>query len=78
MNGNSTPSPGSRPPGVIRADEVYTLPEFKARVGFKNDAALRSARRNGLKVLYAHRHGYVRGADWLDYLESLGTSTEGA
>lgn len=38
------------PIGVIRADESYTLEEFKRRVGFGN-AALRRARRAGLRLL---------------------------
>jgi hypothetical protein len=78
MDGQSDPPQGPLPqhsrflsPGLVRSDEVYTLTEFKRRVGFRNDAALRSARRKGLKVVYAHGHGYVFGADWLDYLKSV-------
>lgn len=55
------------PVGVIRADEAYTLEEFKRRVGFQN-AALRRARRAGLRLLREGKRKYVLGRDWIDYL----------
>lgn len=55
------------PVGVIRADEAYTLEEFKRRVGFQ-DAALRRARRAGLRLLREGKRKYVLGRDWIDYL----------
>lgn len=36
-------------------------------------AALRVARRRGLRVYYAHSHGYIAGADWIAYLQSIPT-----
>ncbi len=56
--------------GVIRPSDAYTLTEFRKRVGL-SEGALRQARRAGLRVIYAHRRGYVMGADWIDYLHSL-------
>ena len=53
--------------GVIRADELYTLKSFKERLGI-SDATLRSARRAGLQVYYVHKHGYVIGSDWIEYV----------
>src|ERR1700687_1838702 len=53
--------------GVIRLDELYALTEFKRRLGFTS-ATLRSARRGGLRVYYKHKHGYVYGRDWIDYV----------
>jgi len=53
--------------GVIRADEAYTLDEFKRRVGFQS-AALRRARRAGLRLLREGKRKYVLGRDWIDYL----------
>lgn len=50
--------------------QVYTLDEFKRRVAL-SDGALRRARRDGLRVRYAHRRGYVLGDDWIRYLQSL-------
>jgi hypothetical protein len=57
--------------GVIRSDELYTLSEFKLRLKV-TDATLRSARRAGLGVYYVHRHGYIFGDDWFDYVRSAG------
>jgi len=54
----------------ISADRVYPLPVFKTLAGL-GDHALRTARRNGLKVTYAGRRGFVRGSDWLEYLATL-------
>lgn len=56
------------PPGVIAHDEVYTLAEFRERVGW-SDHSLRTARRNGLKVIYTNGRGYVRGIDFVRYLD---------
>jgi len=42
----------------ISADRVYPLPIFKAIAGL-GDHALRTARRNGLKVTYVGRRGNV-------------------
>lgn len=62
--------------GVIRADELYTLTEFKRRLEFTN-ATLRSARRAGLRVYYVHKRGFVLGRNWIDYvLNSVGHQDE--
>jgi hypothetical protein len=53
--------------GVIRAGELYTLKSFKERLEI-SDATLRSARRAGLQVYYVHRHGYIIGSDWIEYV----------
>lgn len=53
--------------GVIAPDELYTLNAFARRLGIKA-ATLRSARRAGLKVYYVHKHAYVLGRDWIDYV----------
>lgn len=53
--------------GVIRADEIYTLREFKRRLQITS-ATLRSARQAGLPVYYAHKQGFIFGSDWIDYL----------
>ena len=53
--------------GVIHRDEMYTLTEFKRRTNLK-DAALRSARRSGLRVLRNGSHAYVLGRDWIDFI----------
>ena len=71
-NFNSCSGPSDPDPrGVIRPDELYTLTEVKNRLGIKN-AALRATRRSGLRVYYMHKHGYVYGWDWIDYVLTSG------
>lgn len=53
--------------GVIRPDELYTLNELKHRLGITN-STLRAARRSGLRGYYKHRHAYVYGRDWIEYV----------
>ena len=59
------------PPGVIEPQMLYTLDEVKARTGF-GDAAMRTARRAGLRVVYCNKRGFVKGADMIDYIEANG------
>lgn len=60
-----TPEFGER--GSIHADSLYTLDSFKKRLGM-SDAALRSARRAGLKVHYKHGRGFISGQAWITYV----------
>ena len=53
--------------GVINPDELYTLQAFRRRLGIR-EATVRSARRAGLRVYYVHKHAYVYGRDWIDYV----------
>lgn len=53
--------------GVINPDELYTLRAFTQRLGIR-DATIRSARRAGLRVYYVHKHAYIYGRDWIDYV----------
>ena len=53
--------------GTIRSEELYTLDEFKRRVGLK-DAGLRTARRNGLVIHYTGSRGFVLGEDWIRFV----------
>lgn len=50
---------------------MYSLPEIKARLGW-GDHAMRTARRNGLKVQYVAGRGYVYGKDAIDYIRQRG------
>jgi hypothetical protein len=61
--------------GCIRRDEIYTLSEFKLRLGV-TDATLRAARSAGLPVYYVHKHAYINGSDWIDYVRSQGRSAQ--
>jgi hypothetical protein len=53
--------------GVINPDELYTLKAFTQRLGIRS-ATIRSARRAGLPVHYVHKHAYIYGRDWIDYV----------
>ena len=53
--------------GVVRPDELFTLEAFKHRLGITN-STLRAARRSGFRVHYKHKHAYVYGRDWIDYV----------
>lgn len=53
--------------GTIAGDSVFTLKEFSRRSGL-GEWGMRQARRSGLRVLYVHGRGFVRGSDWLEYL----------
>jgi hypothetical protein len=57
-----------RAPGVIRVDELYTLDEFRSRTGL-GEQWLRTARRSGLRVLYLGGRAFIRGRDFVDFLE---------
>ena len=56
-------------PGVIVADELYTLQEFQRRMRL-GAAATRQARRQGLILRKIGRRKYLLGRDILDWLES--------
>lgn len=53
--------------GVINPDELYTLKTFTQRLGIRA-STLRSARRAGLRVYYVHKHAYIHGRDWIEYV----------
>jgi len=54
--------------GTIRADEAYTLVEFSRRTGLK-DWAIRSARKHGLRVTKIGNRSFVKGGDFIDYID---------
>jgi len=62
---SDTPSPG-----MIRADEAYTLAELERRLDL-GKAAMRQARRNGLAVRRVGRKRLILGADLLKYIEGI-------
>jgi hypothetical protein len=57
--------------GVIQADSLYTLEEFKKRLQVK-DATLRAARRAGLQIRYLHGRAFIIGRDWIEYVCAAG------
>jgi hypothetical protein len=56
------------PDSGIRVDVVYPLAEFMQRARL-DKAAMRTARRRGLRVRYVGRRGYVSGAEWQRFLD---------
>lgn len=60
--------------GEVRADCVYQLDELKTRTGL-GTAALRTARRRGLRVRKIGRKGFVLGADFLAYVQSAAATS---
>lgn len=48
----------------------YPIAAFKRLAGV-GDAWLRSARRDGLRVVYAHGRGFIRGCDFCSYIDGI-------
>ena len=63
------PTTDSSLTGIIAPDELYTLSAFTRRLGIRQ-ATVRAARRAGLRVYYVHKHAYIHGRDWIDYVVS--------
>lgn len=65
------------PPGIIAADEAYTLTEFRRRTRL-GERAWRAIRHR-VRVCKVGRKMFVLGADWLAFLASVGDdeATEG-
>jgi hypothetical protein len=57
-----------RQPG-IDPTRIYPLPDFM-RVSGLGVAAMRAARRSGLRVLYSGRSAFVDGADFIAWIRS--------
>jgi hypothetical protein len=66
MSGNTT----NKNQGTIELGVLYPIEEFKRRTGFGSHA-MRTARRNGLKVRYVGGRAFVRGDDFLSYIDKL-------
>lgn len=60
-------------PGAIEPGTLYRLEDFRARVGW-GQFAMRTARRNGLRVIYTAGRAYVRGDDALAYFDRIAES----
>lgn len=54
--------------GPIDPHTLYPLPDFMARAGLGN-AAMRSARRRGLKLRQVGSRKYVHGGEFIRWLE---------
>ncbi len=62
-------------PAAIQADSAYDLSALK-RLGL-GTAALRKARRNGLRVVRFGRKSYVLGRDLIMYLDENAATVDG-
>lgn len=62
--------------GIINPDELYTLKAFTKRLGIRS-ATVRAARRAGLRVYYVHKHAYIHGRDWIEYVVNSANSQNG-
>ena len=60
--------------GTIRADEMYTLQRFKELTGM-GAAALRVARRNGLKIRKVGRRKFVVGVEAIEHIKTTGKAS---
>lgn len=59
----------------IRPDEQYPLEVLERHAG-QGRAAMRQARRNGLRVTYVSGRCYVLGRDWMDYCDQQGKASK--
>jgi len=62
------------PPLKIEPRATYPLGDFQRAFRFSK-SAMRAARRRGLRVLYLGKVGFVRGSDFLRYLDEHGKET---
>jgi len=53
--------------GVLALNEFYTIKEAQSRLGW-SDAALRAAKRRGLKLLRSGKRRYITGQEILRFL----------
>jgi hypothetical protein len=57
-------------PGTVEPGVLYQIEEFKRRTGFGSHA-MRSARRNGLRVRYLGGRAFVYADDFFTYIDKL-------
>lgn len=67
MSGKKSAEPSATTAGVISVTEIYAIEEAKRRLGW-SDAALRAAKRRGLKLLRSGKRRYVTGQEILRFL----------
>lgn len=68
MATKAKPPAERKAPGVIRADEVYTLAEFYRRSGI-GEYGMRKAKRRGLRVVKVGSRTFVRGRDFVEFVD---------
>ena len=70
------PGHRTKPAGAVVEGAIYTIEEFKARVGW-SEQAFRTARHSGLKVHRRGRNGFVYGGDFLEWVRGDASTPEG-
>ncbi|QDU15484.1 hypothetical protein CA11_33090 [Gimesia maris] len=60
---------------TIQSGGVYTLDQFKTISGLQ-DCAFRNAVKKGLKTISIGRRKYIRGSDFLAFLEKQASNQE--
>lgn len=65
------PPPPKLPSGVIRADEIYTLPELQRRLGIRQ-AGWFALRRKGLPYYQVGKRVLVFGQDFFEFVRKQG------
>lgn len=65
------------PPGIVSANNLYTVDELRARLRI-GETAWRTLRRNGLPVCRVSGRAFVLGSDLLEHLATLRSTTPGA
>lgn len=58
---------------TVQPESLYPLSVLKGVTGW-GDASLRIARRNGLRVHYVGRQGFVKGSEFIKYVEQVSRS----
>jgi hypothetical protein len=62
-------------PACVEAGKCYPLSVFSRIVGLGRHG-MRTARRNGLRVIHAHGTAYVLGDDWLKYIATIAPQSD--
>jgi hypothetical protein len=65
----------SVPPGPIEPSALYPLGVLRARTGL-GIAAIRHMRREGLAVRYVAGRAFVRGSDFIEFVEQNGKKSK--
>ena len=68
----ATSATSARPKlGPIIPDQMYPLLALQERIGL-GKTAMRSLRRKGLKVKYLLGRAFVKGSDFIEFVEEIG------
>jgi hypothetical protein len=60
---------------AVSPDLLYPMTILEKITGLGR-AALRSARRSGLRVYYVHGRSFIHGRDWIEYVKTHGKGSK--